>query len=399
MTGQRDSDWFSIARQPQEPLAEDGATLTGDELERWKDRFKPLLRHLRGRQVLLALSGGGMALPCHISVIKVLELLDVKISGVYGTSAGAVVGGLYAAGISADQLGELVLKIDDPNKLFGFAARHPALRLAFNEIARAFAGDKLSRSAIYDAERAEKYVGEALVHYLGKSPRMSELKMPFSCVAFDVGTAKPSHHGEEMASKCAFSVKNFANLKLADAIAASMAIPGTFPPKRIDGHYYLDGSVVEALPVPTAFDDWASAGRLFRRNTTVIASDLGYADGSLDEEQLRDPIAVARYAGAVQGRATTVYSLLDCHRPGSGFSVILVSPKTLTVRLWDVEKIPAAMKTAYEHTVRQLSDDRFMALTEEYVRGSCAFLGLSTPPKARLKPPWITRLLACGFRR
>jgi NTE family protein len=319
-----------------------------------------------------------MALPCHVSVLKVLELLGIKVSAVYGTSGGAVVGGLYAAGASVDDLERIMLGITDPDDLFGFASRHPVVRLAVGELVRALAGSSLDRAGVFGSERVAAYLEDLLQRYVGRSPLMSELAVPFSCVAFDIGTGKSRAGSREKAIKRVFSVEKTPDVSLVDAVSASMAIPGTFPPKRIGEHYYIDGATIEDLPIVTAFDDWWESRRFFRKRALVIASDLGYAGGAPRERSLANPLDLVRYANAIQARATTIYSLLHCHRPRSGFSVILVSPRAITIGLCDVEKIPEALKTSYERTVSQLSGSRFMELTEEYLRSAAPFLGLAS---------------------
>jgi hypothetical protein len=57
----------------------------------------------------------------------------------------------------------------------------------------------------------------------------------------------------------------------------------------------------------------------------------------------------------------------------------MVSPRAISIGLCDVEKIPAALKTAYERTVAQLSGSHFLELTRDYVRSAAPFLGLSSP--------------------
>ena len=124
-----DARTFTLAKQPQEPPGPGGRTLEGDDLERWRERFRPFLRHIKRKKVVLALSGGGLAFPCHVSALRVLELLEVPVSAVYGTSAGAVVGGLHAAGLSTVDLERVMLAIESPEELFGFAARFPSGKL------------------------------------------------------------------------------------------------------------------------------------------------------------------------------------------------------------------------------------------------------------------------------
>ncbi|MFH1689990.1 MAG: patatin-like phospholipase family protein [Candidatus Eisenbacteria bacterium] len=376
MNNERDFDWFSLARQPQEPLSRGGTSLSGDALERWKGQFSPLLRFLRHKKVVVALSGGGMAMPCHVSVLRVLELLGVPVSGIYGTSAGAVIGGLHAAGLTVSELEQVMRDITDPDMLFGFAARHPAMRLVAGEVVRALAGRSFERAGIYGSTRLDGYLNELMQRHLGGVPRFCDLATPFSCVAFDIGTGKPEPQRRERTTKWVFSATSSPDLSVADAIGASMAIPGTLPPKKIGSRFYIDGATVEHLPIATAFHDWESTRRLGRRRTAVIAVDLGYGGNAPREEAISHPMDLVLYSNSIQGRAITDHNLLHCHRPRRGFSVILLRPRTMSIGICDVEKIPAVMKTAYEETLRQLAGHGFLDLTVEHTRRAKAFLGL-----------------------
>jgi len=375
MSTEREFDWFSLARQPQDPMSRDGATLIGEDLERWKKQFSPLLRFLRRKKVVVALSGGGMAMPCHVSVLRVLELLGVSVDGIYGSSAGAVIGGLRAAGLTVAELEQAMLDITDPDELFGFAARHPAMRLVAGEVVRAFAGRSFERAGIYDSTRLDEYLRNLLQRYVGRPPKLSELSTPFSCVVFDMGTGDPDPQRREKATKRVFSCETSPDLCITDALGASMAMPGTLPPKKIDGRFYIDGATIEHLPIATAFHDWRSTRRFKRPRTVVIAVDLGYGGNAPREEALSHPMSLVSYSTRIQGRAITDYSLLHCHRPRRGFSIILLRPRTISVGICDVEKIPTAMRTAYEETLRQLSGHGFLDLTVEHIRRASFLLG------------------------
>ena len=377
MSTEREFDWFSLARQPQDPPSRDGATLIGEELELWKRQFSPLLRFLRRKKVVVALSGGGMAMPCHVSVLRVLELLGVPVSGIYGSSAGAVIGGLRAAGLTVAELEQAMLDITDPDELFGFASRHPAIRLVAGEVVRAFAGRSLERAGIYGSVRLDEYLRSLLQRYVGGTPKLSDLPTPFSCVAFDIGTGNPDPQRREKATKRIFSCETSPDLCITDALGASMAMPGTLPPKKIDGRFYIDGATVEHLPIASAFHDWQSTRRLGRPRTVVIAVDLGYGGSAPREEALSHPMSLVSYSNRIQGRAITDYNLLYCHRPRRGFSIVLLRPRTISIGICDVEKIPAAMRTAYEETLKQLSGHGFFDLTVEHIRRARTFLGHS----------------------
>ncbi|MCD4690998.1 patatin-like phospholipase family protein [bacterium] len=337
----RHFDWFSLADQPQDPVESGGSTLAGAALDAWRAQFDPFLKYIRNRDVVLALSGGGMLLPCHISAIRVLELLGVNIRKIYGTSAGAVIGGLYAAGLTSAELQQMVLDIESPDELFGLAARFPQLRFVTNVVRRTLLGASPEESGIYDLTQVERFVSRVLVKYTGRVPKMSELGLDFSSIAFDMGT------GEEASgsvSKAVLSSRTTPDLKLSDAISASMAIPGVFPPKRIAGRYFVDGSVVEQLPIMTAAEKWQTGKRRFRRRKLVIvAVDLGAAGSPPSRDKLRHPVDLVIHTHEIHGRIITQHSLVRAHRPRRGTSVVLIRTPPLDNELFQIEKLTHAL--------------------------------------------------------
>ncbi len=374
MSGERSRGWFTLARQPQEPLAEGAPTLSGEGLARWKNRFAPFVKHVGKGETVLALSGGGMAMPAHISLLRVLELLDVAPTRIYGTSAGAVVGGLRASGMSTDDIEAAMLDIRSADDLFGFAARHPALRLVTGAIKRSILGHTFKEAGIYDLKRVEGYVEDILMKYVGRVPRMSELEMPFHCVAVDIGTGAEA--GLPVVKRV-FSAETTPDVPVADAIGASMSIPGVITPKLIDGHYYIDGAAVEHLPILTAYSDWRRRSRrFFPRPLAIIASDLGYVGESLPESELADPVDLIVFARRIQERTITSYNMLLCHRPRRGSSVILVRPNSVQVELYEIEKVRQCLRSAYEDVVLQLSGDDFMSGTTDSIARACESMNL-----------------------
>jgi predicted acylesterase/phospholipase RssA len=371
-----DLAWFSLARQPQEPLAPGGVTLTGRELERWRHRFDPLLRFLRRRQVVLALSGGGMAMACHVSVLRVLELLSIRPERIYGASAGAVIGGLHAAGMSVADLEKAMLEIRSAGELLGFAAKHPTLRLLTGAVRRRLTGASPDQAGIYDLTRVEDYVERTMTKYLGRVPFLGELPMPFSCVSVDIGTGRPTDRPGEIAGKVILSNESNPELSVSDAIGASMSIAGVLTPKKMAGHYHMDGATLEHLPIAVAYGDWLRLPRLRRRPLAILAVDLGYGGEPPAEDQIDDPVDLMVFAGRLQERAITYYNLMRCHRPRHGSSVLLIRPKTFYIELHEVEKIPAAIHAAYVQTVEQLSGPDYLGVTAHALDDARAFLAL-----------------------
>ncbi len=155
----------------------------------------------------VALSGGGLRGIAHLGVIKALEEKDLAPSVISGTSAGAIVGAFYAAGYKPDELIEIV------TKLSFFSAR--ALRF--------------STSALFDRHMLLKI----FEHYFPNN-NFSALKLPLYVTATDIVAGKSVyfHEGE-----------------LHEALMASASIPFIFPVTRIDEHFFLDGGVINNLPV------------------------------------------------------------------------------------------------------------------------------------------------------
>jgi len=162
-------------------------------------------------EVALALGGGGVKGIAHLGVIHRLEQEGIKIKAIAGTSAGGVVGALYAAGYSVTQLIEALA---DLNRINYFARRPqdgPSL-LGLGQVApfleRFLAGLTFDR-----------------------------LLIPFACTAVDLNTKQEY-------------VLNRGSVL--DAVLATIAIPGIFPAQKIGQAELVDGGVLDPVPVAVA---------------------------------------------------------------------------------------------------------------------------------------------------
>lgn len=192
----------------------------------------------------LVLAGGGAKGIAHVGVLKVLEEAGVKVDLIVGTSMGAIVGGLYAMGLSAQELEELVLTIDWGNIFVddtprseltvrrkaddaGFLAE-PKLRLKDGKV-------RLPLGAI-KGQRLELEL-KRLTRAAAGIKDFDKLPIPFRAVAADLETAEEviMDHGD-----------------LAVALRSSMSVPGVFPPVEFEGQLLIDGGVVNNIPVSVA---------------------------------------------------------------------------------------------------------------------------------------------------
>ncbi|MFH0749943.1 MAG: patatin-like phospholipase family protein [Candidatus Gottesmanbacteria bacterium] len=163
------------------------------------------------KMVGLALGSGGVRGLVHIGVIKTLLAHQIPIDMIAGTSAGSVIGGVFAA------LGD-INKVEAIVEAFGY--RDLAWILT----------DAAFSSGVIKGQRAIEF----LAHYIGKRT-IESLSLPFAAVATNVASGEPViiKHGD-----------------LINAVRASSSVPLLFQPMKIDNSYLMDGGI--SLPVPAS---------------------------------------------------------------------------------------------------------------------------------------------------
>jgi NTE family protein len=197
----------------------------------------------RRPRVALALAGGGARGGAHIGVLKVLEELRVPIDCIAGTSMGALVGGGYASGMSAEQIEQFVTHVDWKAVVAGVGSRHlvPAEQKRFNDTSGSIelglkGGKIVPPSGLIASSRIE----DVLRSYVAKARAVADfdrLPIPYRAVATDMltGDMVVLDRGD-----------------IATAMRASMAIPGAFAPVVTDKYVLSDGYVVRNLPIDVA---------------------------------------------------------------------------------------------------------------------------------------------------
>ncbi|MYN02228.1 patatin-like phospholipase family protein [Pseudoduganella sp. DS3] len=171
----------------------------------------PAALPLRKVKIGLALGGGAARGFAHIGVIKALEAQGIVPDLVVGTSAGSVVGALYAAGNNASSLQKMATELDES------AISDWALPLFSKS------------SGVLKGEALQAFVNKAVNHRT-----IEKLKIPFGAVASDLKTGQPIL---------------FQRGNTGMAVRASSAVPGVFQPVRIGDHTYVDGGLVAPVPV------------------------------------------------------------------------------------------------------------------------------------------------------
>ena len=160
--------------------------------------------------ITLVLGSGGARGYAHIGVIEVLEQQGIKPDFIVGTSAGSIVGSIYASGKTAKQLTEI------------------ALGMKATDV-REF---KIGLKGIFDGRKVEDYVNKQV-----GEQTLEQLQIQMFVVATEL------KNGEKV-------VFNSGNT--GQAVRASVTIPSMFIPTLIDGKEYVDGGLVSPVPVNVA---------------------------------------------------------------------------------------------------------------------------------------------------
>jgi NTE family protein len=236
----------------------------------------PVAAEARSRpRVCLALSGGGARGYAHLGVLEYLEQLHIPVDCIAGTSMGALIGGLYASGIDANQLQRRLAAIDLSDIAFD---RNDRARLPQSQREDEYEYP-ISLSAGLDGGKLKLATGlvqgnnllTLLQQWTARYPAnidFAELPIPFRAVATDLGA------GDEVVLQQG---------SLPRAMRASMAVPGLFAPFRIGQRTLVDGGLVANLPVQTARDMGADV---------IIAVNI--ASPLQDPDALQSPTAVAQ---------------------------------------------------------------------------------------------------------
>ena len=272
----------------------------------------------------LVLSGGGARGTAHVGVINVLEDLQIPVDFVAGTSMGAIVGGLYASGMSADEMTVFVENVDWSKLL---TDRPPRAERSFRR-----KSDDIGFLVDFDlgVDKSGLIFPEGFIQ--GQNLEIAlkrltlpvisiddfdELPIPFRAVATDIVT------GEAVAIDSG---------DLAAAMRASMSAPGIFKPVRRDGRILVDGGIANNLPVQIVRDMGADI---------LIVVDVGFP--LLPEDQLGSALAVTKQMLTIliNGRAQDQIALLTSDD-------ILISPDLGDFGSEDFHRLPEAQELGRE---------------------------------------------------
>jgi len=224
-------------------------------------------------KIALALGGGAARGFAHIGVIKMLESQGVVADFVVGTSAGAVVGSLYAGGFDAFAMQKIAQQLDE----------------------KIFADWTLGGRGLLKGEALQDFINQ----HLKKRP-LEKLNKPFATVATDLNS------GERVV---------FRTGDTGMAVRASAAVPGVFQPTQFRGRSYVDGGLTSPVPVQAAREMGADF---------VIAVDISAKPDGQPVDSLT----------AILWQTTTIMGGVIGRQELSGADVV-IRPNIPFVKSWD----------------------------------------------------------------
>ena len=161
-------------------------------------------------RIALALGGGAARGFAHVGVIKALEAQGIVPDIIVGTSAGSVVGALYAAGYNGFEIQQMSMEMDESQ----------------------VSDWSMPNRGVIKGEALQDFINHAV-----KQRTLEKMTKTFAVVATDL------HSGEMIV---------FRSGNTGMAVRASSAVPGVFQPVSINGHEYVDGGLVSPVPVRVA---------------------------------------------------------------------------------------------------------------------------------------------------
>ncbi|MEZ8099738.1 patatin-like phospholipase family protein [Vibrio bivalvicida] len=197
-------------------------------------------------KVALVLAGGGAKGAAHIGVLKALEELRVPVDIITGTSMGSYVGGLYATGMSADEIESFIHTVDW-NSGYRDRVDRSQRKVQDKEYEDRYQlttdlglrwGEVRGKRGIVQGQGMLKLLRETAGN-LPPFESFDELAIPYRSVATDIIDLEPVVIDRGY---------------LVDAMMASMSVPGALPPYNLDGRLLVDGGVTNNMPVDVARD-------------------------------------------------------------------------------------------------------------------------------------------------
>ena len=277
----------------------------------------------------VALGGGGVRGFAHALVLELLDELGLRPSLIAGTSMGAIIGALYASGVSGREIKERILRhtISRSGVWKDVMEKKSDLLSLFNAISL-----ELGRGGLISTDRFLNYVFREMQHAC-----FEDLQIPLLVIAADYWNG-----GEVVLNSGA----------ILPAVKASMAVPGVFSPVELDGRVLVDGGIVNQVP----YD------HLQESCDFTIAVDVAADRVAPDKRPI--PSLVESILGSFEiMQEAAVIKKLEANRP-----TIYVRPHIQGVRIFDFDKVVEVFEQT-QPTIHRLREELVQAMKRNRLDG------------------------------
>lgn len=255
-----------------------------------------------GRKLAVVLGGGGMKGLAHIGALKVLHRWGLVPDEYVGTSVGAYIAALAAGGLSMPDMEQVALSIRQEDILdfnwWGLLTRR--------------------------GRSSSLYRGKAVHDFFRRTlpvDRFDQLQKPLFVTSVDL----------ESGREVVWGMPGFTEVPIHDCVVASCSIPGIYPPKKINRFHFVDGSLVDSLPVKVA---------VYRKVDLIVAVYLEPRDITARGVNRRGVAAVLQQAQSIFSRTLVRHNLNYFQNS----PIVLIQPQVQDFGLFDFENHAAVIR-------------------------------------------------------
>jgi predicted acylesterase/phospholipase RssA len=326
------------------------------------DEFTDFIRHRKNKKFVVALSSGKLKIACHLPFLSLIEKLDMKIDELYGVSAGAIVGGLWASGLSIKQLDDA---LDDISLSLMFDLFN--VKAIKSEISVLLGEEKLKTAGFFPGMKVENHIRELAQKASQPNPLVN--LSDFHAIAYNIeryqktilSITNDGNVRHLMQSEDDLFDENISDGDLADILRASMSMSGIYWPKQIGDEYYLDGGIAEHLPIRTPFIRWLEDVNMRRekRDLLIVAMEVAY--WSKDSSPPTNPLSLISESFEILGVELSVdheFIIKDYKTTrGPKADLIIIRPKLPYVPMTEIPDFDMQITESKKAILEELADN------------------------------------------
>ncbi len=269
---------------------------------------------MQGKKISIVLGGGGTKGLAHIGVLKVLERYGIVPDEYVGTSVGAYIGALAAGGMSAGEIEAVAL-----------ALRRRDI-LDYNWLGL----------LVHRGRARSLYRGKALHDFIRRTlpvDRFDRLPRPLYVTSVELASAR----------EVIWGMPGYREVPIHDCVVASCAIPGIFPPKRINQHHFVDGSLVDTLPVKVA---------AYNKADLILAVYLEPRETASSGIERKGIAAILQQSQSILSRTLARHNLRYFERE----PIVLIQPRVADHGMFEFDHTPEVIRAGEEAAEAALRD-------------------------------------------